>query len=789
MAVANLLVKIGSDISQFQDGMSKVGQTLKQQGQQLRSLGMSLTATITAPLMGIGVASFKASTDFNKAMANVSTLIPGQEEKIESYKDTVQDLSMSLGKSTEDLAGGLYQVISAFGDTGDAMSILEINSKAAVAGLSTVEEAVNLTSAVTKAYGDVSADAVQKVADLALQTVVLGQTTFPELANAIGRVTPLAEAFNLSQEEMFGTFATLTGVTGDTNKVATQFAGILNALTKPTEEMAFQMQQLAYEMIDQGKISGEAAAKLDEYAQRSQELSAAMKEAEAAGDTATVKQLKKAWDDNAESQRNYAASLTASIIEMEGFQETLQMLTASAGDNLIELGKLIPQMEAMPAALALLGPQAETWAEKTAAMSDATGATTTAFAEQTEGINATGQAWNELQAKFKNIAQDLGDVLIPAFNDLMDAMEPLIGAIRNIIKWFSELDPVKQKMVLWGLGISAAVGPALGAFGHFEKLIGDVAGALGSSGVLKKALASVPGMVTKIGSTFKNVGSSIWAMISSPAGIWVLAIGGIIAAVTWIITHWEELTEFFSNLWEGISETFSTAWEGIKGALSTVWDGIKNTAGSVWDGVKNTVNNVWAGVESNMKTTWAGIKAALRGDWDEVHDIAKESWDKVATAISDVWAAIRSTAETAWNGITEFLSGIWDGIWDTAKEVWGKIAGFFSGVWNFITGKGQELPEGLTKEAVEAAAAQVDTADWQSDVQGDFSLPEPEGDFGTQSLNNFSNDLNDLAASIGGQKSIILNADIHDNKISDDYDIDRIGDRLVRRLQIVGVAK
>ena len=38
-------------------------------------------------------------------------------------------------------------------------------------------------------YGDTSAAAVAKASDLALLTVRLGQTTFPELAASIGRVT------------------------------------------------------------------------------------------------------------------------------------------------------------------------------------------------------------------------------------------------------------------------------------------------------------------------------------------------------------------------------------------------------------------------------------------------------------------------------------------------------------------------------------------------------------------------------------------------------------------------
>jgi len=72
---------------------------------------------------------------------------------------------------TSTIADGMYRVLSAFGETGGELSILGTNTIAAVAGLASAEESAALTSAVTKAYGDTTAEAVQKAADLAFQTV------------------------------------------------------------------------------------------------------------------------------------------------------------------------------------------------------------------------------------------------------------------------------------------------------------------------------------------------------------------------------------------------------------------------------------------------------------------------------------------------------------------------------------------------------------------------------------------------------------------------------------------
>ena len=183
----------------------------------------------------------------NKEIANIGTLIPNNAKRLQELKRDIQELAIETGKTTRDLAQGAYWLISALGDSADTVQKLKINAKAAAAGLAETTDAIRLTTAVTKAYGDVSAEATEKAADLAFITLKLGQTSFPELAHSIGQVAPLAAQLNMEQEEMWNIFATLTGVTGDTARVATQAAAILRAFIKPTEDMSKAVKQLGYD--------------------------------------------------------------------------------------------------------------------------------------------------------------------------------------------------------------------------------------------------------------------------------------------------------------------------------------------------------------------------------------------------------------------------------------------------------------------------------------------------------------------------------------------------------------
>ena len=128
---------------------------------------------MVAPIVGAGIASLKFADDFNEAMSDVGTLIPGQRKLLNDLKGDVLDLGVAMGTSSTDIAGGLYETISAFGEAEKAIGKTTTAVKAAKSGGSTTKEALSLLSAVTKGYGDTTNEAVSKVSDLAFLTVKL----------------------------------------------------------------------------------------------------------------------------------------------------------------------------------------------------------------------------------------------------------------------------------------------------------------------------------------------------------------------------------------------------------------------------------------------------------------------------------------------------------------------------------------------------------------------------------------------------------------------------------------
>lgn len=228
---------------------------------------------VTAAVVGVTATCGKQAADVEKAMAQIRTLLTGTADETKArtaeLTQDVMNISRVTGRVSTEIAAGSYQVISAFQDTADTASILETATKAAIAGQAETVDTVNALAAVTKAYGDTSARAVTHVSDLSFETIRLGQTTMPELANGIQKASGSAAALHVSQEELYAGFATLTGVIGNTDTVGTALNTLYTKMLKPSTALSKAVESLgyksAYAMVQQEGLGG-TIKKLGQYA-------------------------------------------------------------------------------------------------------------------------------------------------------------------------------------------------------------------------------------------------------------------------------------------------------------------------------------------------------------------------------------------------------------------------------------------------------------------------------------------------------------------------------------------
>lgn len=285
------------------------------------------------------------SRAFGAAMKAANTMAGKNAEGFANLKGQVADLSKTLPIARDELANGLYQVISNGVPEDNWIDYLNKSAKASVGGIADLGETVKVTSTVIKNYG-LAWDAAESVQDKIQLTAKNGVTSFEQLAQALPRVTANASTLGVSIDELLASFATLTGVSGNTNEVATQMAAIFTALVKPSSEATEMAEKMGIEF---NAASIQAAGGLRNFLTQ---LDASVKEYAAANGvleqevyaklfgsaeslralTPLTNQLAEKFSENVDAMANSAGTINAAYNEMSSTgSATTQMLKNQLG--------------------------------------------------------------------------------------------------------------------------------------------------------------------------------------------------------------------------------------------------------------------------------------------------------------------------------------------------------------------------------------------------------------------------------------------------------------------------
>lgn len=243
------------DLSQNADGLkqamtaaiveaNKLKSSLVNWSQGVQALGAVSNAV--SQLNGTLQSITEDSRAFGGAMKAANTMAGKNAEGFAKLKGQVAELSKTVPVARDQLANGLYQVISNGVPEDNWIGYLQKSAKASVGGIADLSEVVKVTSTVIKNYG-LEWNAAESIQDKIQLTAKNGVTSFEQLAQALPRVTATASTLGVSIDELMASFATLTGVSGSTDEVATQMAAVFTALVKPSSEATEMAEKMGIE--------------------------------------------------------------------------------------------------------------------------------------------------------------------------------------------------------------------------------------------------------------------------------------------------------------------------------------------------------------------------------------------------------------------------------------------------------------------------------------------------------------------------------------------------------------
>ncbi len=233
---------------ELRDALVEVGKEAKLSAEKMTSLAStSMMVDALTNVVDRLCSSVNGLADdwnsFDKGMRAVNTMAGKNAEDLGKLKDQVAALGNEIPKTKEELSAGLYQVISNGVPENNWIAFLEQSAKASVGGIADLGQTVTVTSTIIKNYG-LEWDKAGEIQDKIQMTAKNGVTSFEQLAAALPRVSGNAATLGVSIDELMATFATLTGVSGNTAEVSTQLAAVFTALVKPSSEATKMAQEM-----------------------------------------------------------------------------------------------------------------------------------------------------------------------------------------------------------------------------------------------------------------------------------------------------------------------------------------------------------------------------------------------------------------------------------------------------------------------------------------------------------------------------------------------------------------
>ena len=528
------LNNLNAELDKTPSKLETMGNAMQSAGAKVTSVGKTLTQTVTAPIVGIGVASMKAYSDFDSAFTGVMKTVDESAEGYKELSDWIMDASTRMASSKTEIAG-VMEVAGQLGITG--VNNLEKFTETMVmlgdtTNLSSEEAATNLARLM-----NITGDAPETVDRLGSAIVALGNNSATTEAEIVTMATRLASAGSnagLTTTDILALATAMSSVGIEAEAGGTAMSQTLIGISKAVFDGGEKLQQLA-------SISGMTA----------EQFATTWKTSPIEALQAFIGGL---------SQMNEAELDTYKVLDeldMSGIRQTnmLQSLARASGllENAVTLSNAAYQ-------------------ENTALVTEADLRYQSFAAKMTQ-----------TKEKISNVGVELGEKLLPYVDRFLDGLD-------NVIAAWDNLSPGAQDAIVKVGLIAAAIGPLIVGIGTLMSSVGQI---MIYGPLIAEVIGGVGAVIT--GTMLPALGSMAAAGLAAVAPFlpFIAIAAAVVAAGVLIYQNWDTIKEKAGELKEAVVGKFTE----IRDNVTQKWDEIKNKASEALQGVRNSVDEHGGGIK------------------------------------------------------------------------------------------------------------------------------------------------------------------------------------------------
>lgn len=608
-----LLVKIGADLSDLNKNLNKATKDIQTVGNAFKSVGGTLTKTITLPIIGIGAAAINVTKDFNAAMSEVAAISGATGKDLELLRQKAKDMGESTKFSATESAEALKYMAMAGWKTNDMLDGLDgILNLAAASG-----EELGLTSdIVTDAltgFG-LSAKDSGHFADVLAKASSNANTNVSLLGESFKYVAPVAGALGYSAEDTavaLGLMAN-SGIKG--SQAGTALRTALTNMVKPTDKMAAKMDKLGIEVANS--------------------------------------------DGSMKSLKDVMIMLRG---KMKGLSQEQQTQAAAT-----IFGK-----EAMSGMLAIINASDKDFDGLISQIYNADGAAQQMAATMQDNLQGDITL---LGSALEGAGIKIGEVLDPALRNIVGALTGAVGWFNSLNNEQMQM-VMSIAGVVAALGpLFLLIGTGINWFAKLHASIGMLSGAMpGLSSALASAGATISSLAIPIGiavaafavlwstsEDFRIAIGEIFAGVQTVfqgfsdfltgvfKGDWDLAFNGLGQILVGFrdigIGVLDAIQAAFNSFDQWLGSVFSYDWSKNLGAFGEQLNAFFANVKNIWSGIKTTFNGIITFLKGvftgNWKQAWNGIKDIFKGIFEMLGGLAKAPLNAVIGIVNSAIGSI-----------------------------------------------------------------------------------------------------------------------------------------------------
>ena len=242
-------IAIGANLSGLTRGLKVASSKMRRFGSQAKSLGMNLSRSISAPLIGLGAISVKTFSGFEAEMSKVKAVSGATADEFKRLESQAKNLGATTTFTATEVAG-LQTEFAKLGFTASEIDkVTESTLYLAQAGGAELGRAAEVAGATLRAFGLEAAE-TGRVTDVMAKSFATSSLDMESFAEAMKTAAPIAKATGVSMEEtsaMLGALAN-NGIKGSI--AGTALKKILSELHQEGKPMRQTFRELASQNIN-----------------------------------------------------------------------------------------------------------------------------------------------------------------------------------------------------------------------------------------------------------------------------------------------------------------------------------------------------------------------------------------------------------------------------------------------------------------------------------------------------------------------------------------------------------